>query len=316
MEAVMLRGVWVPLVTPFKDGSVDLVSYRHLIKYYMDCGVAGLFPLGTTGEAPTLDESEMDATVAATVEIVAGRVPVFVGIGGNATRKVIKTVERLSRFEFSGIVSVCPYYNRPTQDGMRQHFSAIADATERQILIYNIPYRTSVNLANDTLLRLAERKNIVGVKDSSGSIAQSLELLAIRPSSFSVLTGEDALYFAMLCNGADGGILAAAHLSTERFVEITRLIAANDLHAGRAIWAPLQRVIPKLFQEANPMPIKYCLWRQGLIASPECRLPLSSISDVLAQGLDQWLEKEDQHSRARLPPANQFGQTAKLSMAK
>ena len=312
----MLRGVWVPLVTPFKDGSVDLVSYRHLIRHYMDCGVAGLVPLGTTGEAPTLDEAEMDASVAATVEIVAGRVPVFVGIGGNATRKVIKTVERLSRFEFSGIVSVCPYYNRPTQDGMRQHFSAIADATERQILIYNIPYRTSINLANDTLLRLAERKNIVGVKDCSGSIAQSLELLAIRPSSFSVLTGEDALYFAMLCNGADGGILAAAHLATKQFVEIAGLIAANDLHAARAIWAPLQRVIPKLFQEANPIPIKYCLWRQGLIASPECRLPLSSISDVLAQGLDQWLDKEDQHSRAQLPRADQFGRTAKLSMAK
>ena len=312
----MLSGVWVPLVTPFKDGSVDFVSYRHLIRHYIDCGVAGLFPLGTTGEAPTLDEAEMDASVAVTVEMVAGRVPVFVGIGGNATRKVIKTVERLSRFEFSGIVSVCPYYNRPTQDGMRQHFSAIADATERRILIYNIPYRTSVNLANDTLLRLAERKNIVGVKDSSGSITQSLELLAIRPSSFSVLTGEDALYFAMLCNGADGGILAAAHLATERFIEIGRLIAANDLHAARAIWAPLQRVIPKLFQEANPMPIKYCLWRQGLIASPECRLPLSSISNVLAQELDQWLEKEDQHSRAQLPCANQFGQTAKLSMAK
>jgi len=312
----MLRGVWVPLVTPFKDGSVDLVSYRHLIRHYMDCGVAGLVPLGTTGEAPTLDEAEMDASVAATVEIVAGRVPVFVGIGGNATRKVIKTVERLSRFEFSGIVSVCPYYNRPTQDGMRQHFSAIADATERQILIYNIPYRTSINLANDTLLRLAERKNIVGVKDCSGSIAQSLELLSIRPSSFSVLTGEDALYFAMLCNGADGGILAAAHLATKQFVEIAGLIAANDLHAARAIWAPLQRVIPKLFQEANPIPIKYCLWRQGLIASPECRLPLSSISDVLAQGLDQWLDKEDQHSRAQLPRADQFGRTAKLSMAK
>jgi 4-hydroxy-tetrahydrodipicolinate synthase len=311
MEAVMLSGVWVPLVTPFKDGSVDLVSYRHLINHYMNCGVAGLFPLGTTGEAPTLDEAEMDAIVAATVEIVAGRVPVFVGIGGNATRKVIKTVERLSRFEFPGIVSVCPYYNRPTQDGMRQHFSAIADATERQILIYNIPYRTSVNLTNDTLLRLAEQRNIVGVKDSSGSIAQSLELLAIRPSSFSVLTGEDALYFAMLCNGADGGILASGHLATKRFVEIARLIATNDLHAARPIWAPLQRVIPKLFQEANPMPIKYCLWRQGLIASPECRLPLSSISDVLAQGLDQWLEKEGQHSRA-----NQFGQAAKLSMAK
>ena len=287
----MISGVWIPLVTPFKDGQVDLASYRRLIEHYLASGVAGLFPLGTTGEAPTLDADEADAVVEATVETVAGRVPVFVGIGGNATHRVIKTIDRLSRFEFPGIVSVCPYYNRPTQGGLLQHFAALSDATDRQILIYNIPYRTSVNLANDTLLRLAGRRNIVGVKDSSGSIAQSLELLAMKPTGFSVLTGEDALYFTMMCNGADGGILAAAHLATERFVEIGRLITANDHVAARRVWSSLQGLVSKLFQEANPMPIKHCLWRQGLIASPECRLPLSSISEGLAQELDHWLAR-------------------------
>lgn len=286
----MISGVWLPLVTPFRDGQVDLESYRRLIEQYLARGVTGLFPLGTTGEAPTLDEEEMDAVVEATIETVADRVPVFVGIGGNATRKVIKTIDRLGRFEFPGIVSVCPYYNRPTQDGLLQHFAALSDATDRQILIYNIPYRTSVNLANDTLLRLSERPNIVGVKDSSGSIAQSLELLARKPPDFSVLTGDDALYFTMICNGADGGILAAAHLATEQFVEISHLVTANDHVAARTIWSSLQGFIPKLFQEANPMPIKYCLWRQGLIRSPECRLPLSSISEGLAGELDHWIE--------------------------
>jgi 4-hydroxy-tetrahydrodipicolinate synthase len=231
----------------------------------------------------------VDEIVASTVEVAAGRLPVFAGIGGNDTRKVIKTLRRLERFDFAGLVSVCPYYSRPSQDGMRQHFSVIADATDRQIVIYNIPYRTSVNLANETLLRLAELSNIVGVKDSSGSIAQSLELLACKPAGFSVLTGEDGLYFTMLCNGANGGILAAAHLATEQFVEVGRLIEANDLVGARAIWSSLRRFIPKLFQEANPMPIKHCLWRLGLIASPECRLPLSSISDGLAKELDGWL---------------------------
>ena len=287
----MLAGVWIPLITPFKDGRVDLASYRRLIEYYLACDVAGLFPLGTTGEAPTLDDNEVDEIVATTVEIVAGRLPVFVGLGGNDTRKVIKTIKRLERLDFTGIVSVCPYYNRPTQDGMQQHFSAIADATDRQILIYNVPYRTSVNLGNDTLLRLAARRNIVGVKDSSGTIAQSLELLASKPTDFAVLTGEDALYFTMMCNGADGGILASAHLSTQRFVDIARLVKANDHVAARAIWRSLQGFIPKLFQEANPMPIKYCLWRQGLLTSPECRLPLSSISNELVQEIDPWLEK-------------------------
>jgi 4-hydroxy-tetrahydrodipicolinate synthase len=156
----MISGVWVPLVTPFMDGQIDLESYRRLIEHYLTRGVTGLFPLGTTGEAPTLDEEEADTVVAATVETVAGRAPVFVGIGGNATRKVVKTIDRLGRFEFPGIVSVCPYYDRPTQDGLLQHFAALSDATDRQILIYNISYRTSVNLSNDTLLRLAERRNI------------------------------------------------------------------------------------------------------------------------------------------------------------
>jgi 4-hydroxy-tetrahydrodipicolinate synthase len=281
----------MPLITPFKDGHLDLASYRRLLEHYIVCGVAGLFPLGTTGEAPTLDDHEVDEIVTTTIEIAGGRLPVFVGIGGNDTRKVIKTIRRLDRLDFAGIVSVCPYYSRPTQDGMQQHFSAIADATDRQILIYNVPYRTSVNLANETLLHLAERHNIVGVKDSSGNIAQSLALLASKPNDFSVLTGDDALYFTMMCNGADGGILASAHLATERFVEIARLVTANDHVAARAIWSSLQGFIPKLFQEANPMPIKHCLWRLGLLASPECRLPLSSISDRLAQEIDRWLEQ-------------------------
>lgn len=285
----MVAGVWVPLVTPFKDGAVDLASYRRLIEHYIGKGASALFPLGTTGEAPTLSDDEEDAIVAETVDVAAGRVPVFVGIGSNATAKVIKTIKRLERFAFKGIVSVCPYYNRPTQAGMHAHFKAIAEATARQILIYNIPYRTSVNLTNETLLRLAELPNIVGVKDSSGSMAQSLELIASRPAGFSVLTGEDGLFFSQLCSGADGGILASAHLATERFVEIARRVAANDHQGARAIWQPLQRIIPRLFEEANPIPLKHCLWRQGLIASPECRLPLTSVSDGLGRALDRML---------------------------
>lgn len=285
----MITGVWVPLVTPFKDGAVDFASYRRLIEHYIGKGVSGLFPLGTTGEAPTIDDDEEDAIVAETVDAVAGRVPVFVGIGGNATAKVIKTIKRLDRLAFSGIVSVCPYYNQPTQAGMYEHFTAIAEATERQVLIYNIPYRTSVNLTNETLLRLAELPNIVGVKDSSGSIAQSLDLMASRTAGFSVLTGEDALFFPQLCSGADGGILASAHVATDRFVNIAQHVAANDHLGARAIWQPLQRFIPRLFEEANPMPIKHCLWRQGLIASPECRLPLTSVSVELGRILDRML---------------------------
>ena len=174
----------------------------------------------------------------------------------------------------------------PSQDGLIAHFRTIAAETDRCVLIYNIPYRTAVNLSNDSMLELAQVPNIVGAKDSSGSIAQSLDLLQRKPADFSVLTGEDALHFTMMANGAEGGILAASHLMTQGFVDVTRAFQRGDLAAARAAWAPLASLVPLLFAEANPMPIKYCLWRQGLIASPECRLPLTKISDGLARQLD------------------------------
>jgi 4-hydroxy-tetrahydrodipicolinate synthase len=154
-------------------------------------------------------------------------------------------------------------------------------------LIYNIPYRTGINLANDTLLRLAEQhRNIVGVKDSSGSLTQSLDLLRRRPQGFAVLTGEDASFYTMLAHGADGGILAAAHLATREFIAVFEAMRANDHHRARLEWSRLEPLAPLLFQEANPMPVKYCLWRQGLLRSPECRLPLTRISAELAGTLD------------------------------
>lgn len=285
-----LSGVWLPIVTPFHDGAVDLVSYEKLIEHYIAAGISGIFPLGTTGESPTLDDDECEALVERTLRIVADRVPVFVGIGSNSTAKTLKTLHWLDRHDFAGIVSIVPYYNRPSQDGMREHFRQIAAATDRQIVIYNIPYRTGVNLANDTLIELAERANIVGVKDSSGNLAQSLELLRRRPPGFSVMTGEDDYYYTMLAHGGDGGILASAHLETGAFVSIYERMRANDHRGARRIWSGLEILVPLLFREANPMPIKYCLWRQGLLRSPECRLPLTRISPELAAELDRALE--------------------------
>ena len=293
-----ISGIWLPIVTPFRDGAVDLASYERLLEHYLARGVRGVFPLGTTGESPTLDDDEMEAVVDHTAQVVAGRVPIFVGIGGNATAKVVKAVRRFERYDFAGIVSVCPYYNRPGQDGLREHFTRIAEATGREILIYNIPYRTSVNLDNDTLLRLAELPNIVGVKDSSGSLAQSLDLLRRRPRGFAVLTGDDTQLYTALAHGGDGGILASAHLDTERFVAVHERMAANDHRAARATWAHLEPLVPLLFAEANPMPIKHCLWRQGLIASPECRLPLTRVSRALADRLDACLAADDPRAAA------------------
>ena len=286
MSNARIRGVVAAVATPVQeDGSPDTARATKLARFLLDNGCDGLNVLGTTGEAPALDDSEFERVVEVTLER-AGNVPVFVGLGGNATRKVVRSLELLSRYPFAGIVSVGPYYNRPGQDGLVAHFRAVAAATDRPVLIYNIPYRTAVNLSNESMLELAEVPNIAGCKDSSGSIAQSLDLLARRPGDFAVLTGEDALYFTMLANGADGGILAASHLLTDRFLAVRDAFARNDVEAARRAWAPLASLVPLLFTEANPMPIKYCLWRQGLIASPECRLPLTRISDALATRLD------------------------------
>ena len=280
-------GVWLPVVTPFKAGEIDYAGYERLVDHYVRAGVSGVIPLGTTGESPTIDEAETEALVERTVATVAGRVPILIGVGGNDTRKVVKAVKRLQKHAVQGILSVCPYYNRPSQDGMREHFTRVAEATDRPILIYNIPYRTGVNLANETLLALAEVPNIAGVKDSSGIIAQSLDLLRQRPPGFAVLTGEDAFFYTMLAHGGDGGILASAHVETATFLSVYERMVANDHQGALKAWSRLEPMVPLLFKEPNPVPIKHCLWRQGLIASAECRLPLTRVSGALAKDLDR-----------------------------
>jgi len=280
-------GVWLPIITPFKDGEIDYAGYERLVDHYVRAGISGVIPLGTTGESPTIDEAETEALVEQTVATVAGRVPILVGVGGNDTRKVVKAVKRLQKHAVQGILSVCPYYNRPSQDGMREHFIRVAEATDRPILIYNIPYRTGVNLANETLLALAEVPNIAGVKDSSGIIAQSLDLLRQRAPGFAVLTGEDAFFYTMLAHGGDGGILASAHVETATFLSVYERMVANDHQGALKAWSRLEPMVPLLFKEPNPVPIKHCLWRQRLIASAECRLPLTRVSDALAKDLDR-----------------------------
>src|SRR5262249_1247683 len=195
-----ISGIWLPLVTPFVDGRVDLASYERLLEHYLEAGVSGFFPLGTTGESPTLAEDEMDAIGERTLAVVAGRAPVFVGNGGNPTGKGGETLARPHRQPLAGNRSGVPCSNRPGPDGLREHFTRIAAATDRPILIYNIPYRTSVNLANDTLLELAQRPNIVGVKDSCGNLGQSVDLLRRRPHGFAVMTGDDPWLYTILAH--------------------------------------------------------------------------------------------------------------------
>lgn len=286
LEPTPISGVWLPIITPFLDGEVDFESYERLLGFYLNQGITGIIPLGTTGESPTIEPYEAEAILDLTLEVVDWRIPVYVGIGGNSTQKVTQFIQRLGRFGFDGILSVCPYYNRPAEDGIREHFRRVADCTDRPILIYNIPYRTGVNLSNDSILELSEVSNIVGVKDCCASLPQTIDLLRRKPADFAVMTGEDALFYTTLALGGEGGILSSAHVRPEIFVEVFKRMADNDHQHARALWSCVESATRLLFREPNPMPIKHWLWKCGLIRSPECRLPLTKITPALAKQID------------------------------
>ena len=283
-------GVWLPLITPFRDDRIDAASLRRLIRHFADKPIDGLVVGATTGEGLTLDEAEFEQLVmtAATAQHDCGlRVPLYLGVCGSDTRKLAKWLARTAPWPLDGYLIACPYYTRPSQAGLLLHFAALAEATARPIMLYNIPYRTGVNLGNETMLRLAERSNIVGVKDCCGDTLQSVELLRKRPRGFAVLTGEDALFYGALVRGSDGGILASAHVHTDAFARVRERLTAGDRLRASAEWRQLAEIPRLLFSEPSPAPLKHWLWRAGLIASPELRLPMTPVGSALAAELDR-----------------------------
>jgi 4-hydroxy-tetrahydrodipicolinate synthase len=275
-------GVWLPLVTPFKDGRLDETSLTRLVRHYTAEPVDGLILAATTGEGLTLDETETERLVAVAAAARDRALPMFLGLCGADTRKVAAALGRTASWPIDGYLITCPYYVRPPQEGLYRHFAALAGATQKPVVVYNIPYRTGVNLANATLLRLAEFPNIVGVKDCCAEQMQTFDLLRARPPGFAVLTGEDALFFGAIAHGADGGILAAAHVETARFAAVRDAFMAGRREEALREWHDLVDLARLLFAEPNPAPIKHWLWRAGLIDSPELRLPMTQISEALA----------------------------------
>ena len=282
----MVQGLWLPLVTPFRDGVLDETSLRRMVRHYRTQPVDGFILAATTGEGLTIDEDETERLVAVAATELAGQRPVYLGVSGSDTRKVAKALACSEPWPVDGYLIACPYYTRPSQEGLYRHFAALADATERPILVYNIPYRTGVNMSNDTLLRLAELPNIAGVKDCCADAAQSFDLMRARPAGFSVMTGEDGWFYPALTQGADGGVTASAHIDTARFAAIRDLLLAGDRPAALNAWRALADLPRLLFAEPSPAPIKHWLWRIGLIDSPEMRLPMTQISDALAARID------------------------------
>lgn len=282
-----LKGIWLPIITPFKNGKIDYVSYKRLIDFYSSKGIAGIIPNGTTGESPTIEDYEFEELIDKTLEFNNKNLPIYFGLGGNNTNKVINKLKIVEKYSVDGILSVSPYYSKPDQNGISEHFKAIANATDKNIIVYNVPHRTGRNIENTTLFELSQIKNIVGVKDSCGDIMQSMDLIFNSPDDFSILTGEDHMFYATTSLGGDGGILAACHLKTEDFVSIFNNIQNNDQKAALKTWKNIEKMIPLLFKESNPMPLKYILNKLDLIDTSELRLPLTGISNNLKRELDK-----------------------------
>jgi 4-hydroxy-tetrahydrodipicolinate synthase len=292
-----LHGLWLPLITPFRHGELDDTSLRRLVRHYTALPLNGMILAATTGESLTLTPAETERLVR-TVRDEAGKIrnlPLLLGLSGSNTRAILDMLERTAAWPIDGYLISSPYYSRPSQQGMRLHFEALADRARHPVMLYNIPYRTGVNLGNAAMLQLADHPNIFGLKDCCADRNQSLELLRRRPQNFAVLTGEDAQCHEALVDGADGAILASAHLETETFAQICRLQAAGERDAALARWQSIADLTRLLFAEPSPAPIKYWLWRNGLIDSAELRLPMTEVSIEFAARLDLEIER-----RARL----------------
>ncbi|MCA1527650.1 4-hydroxy-tetrahydrodipicolinate synthase family protein [Bradyrhizobium yuanmingense] len=289
-----LHGLWLPLVTPFQDGALDERSLRRLTRHYGAHGIDGLILGATSGEGMTLRAAELERLVAVVREemATAGRnLPICLGLSGADTSRLQERLDETADWPIDGYLIASPYYVRPSQRGLLAHFEALADHAAWPIALYNIPYRCAVNISNQTMLRLAEHKNIVGLKDCGASREQSIALLRDRPKGFRVLTGEDANYFEALSDGADGGIVLSAHVETATFAAIYSEHKRGNHDAALARWHEIAELTRLLFAEPSPAPAKYWLWRSGLIDSPEVRLPMVEVSSELAATIDREIER-------------------------
>jgi 4-hydroxy-tetrahydrodipicolinate synthase len=284
-----LQGLWLPLVTPFRDGEIDSPSLQRLVRHYAAGPIDGLILAATSGEGLLLSSSELERLVdlVRTALDGAGRqLPICLGLAGASTARMCEAIDETAAWPIDGYLISSPYYLRPSQRGLHQHFTALADHASWPVVLYNIPYRSAVGLTNETLLKLAEHPNIVGMKDCCADRAQTIELLRHRPAGFRVLTGEDAQYHDALSDGADGAILLSAHVETEGFAAVRREHAAGNPDAALAAWQRVNELTRLLFVEPSPAPAKYWLWRLGLIDSAEVRSPMVAVSDTLAARLD------------------------------
>lgn len=272
--ALDLRGCGTALVTPFrKDGSVDEEALHRLIEFQLREGIDFLVPCGTTGETPTLEHGEYMGIIRVVVQAVAGKVPVIAGVGGNNTKKVAELAQEVQGLGVQGILSVAPYYNKPTQEGLYQHFQAIAESTDLPVILYNVPGRTSSNIEPATVARLAKISNIIGIKEASGSITQQMEVLNAVEPGFKVLSGDDAFTFPLMALGGVGVISVVSNEIPASMTKLTHLLLEGKYEEARKLNAQLLPLMQVNFLETNPIPVKAALAMMGMIEEVY-RLPL------------------------------------------
>ena len=286
----MFTGCGTALVTPFRpDRSLDEVALRALVKRQIDAGVDFLVPCGTTGESPTLTHEEHLRVIEITVQESRGRIPVLAGAGGYDTAKAIRFISELKTIGASGILSVTPYYNKPTQEGLYQHFRAIAESTSLPIILYSVQSRTAVNIEPATVARLSEIENIAGIKEASGSISQMASILARLPESFLVLSGDDAVTLPLIALGGRGVISVVSNQIPAEFGQLTRAALNGDFARARGLQRKFQALMEINFVETSPGPVKFAMARMGLL-EPVWRLPMVPPQLVSQQKIETVLE--------------------------
>ncbi len=287
-----LRGTGVAIVTPFKqDESVDFDALGKVIDFIISNGIEYIVSLGTTGETPTLDKQEKLDIVNYTFEKVSGRVPVVVGIGGNNTKAVAKEVQTFPLDKAAAVLSAAPYYNKPSQEGIFQHYKAIAAASPKPIIMYNVPGRTGRNMEASTTIKLAnEVANIAGIKEAGNSIPQCMQLLRDRPEHFLIVSGDDDLVLPELAAGIDGVISVAANCFPKNFSDMVRAGLAQDFTKANQLNYPLIEAYNLLFAENNPAGVKAFLYELGLIKNV-LRLPVVPLSNGIHQSVKAYLKK-------------------------
>jgi 4-hydroxy-tetrahydrodipicolinate synthase len=285
------QGTGTAMITPFRDdGSIDEKALRRFVDFQIDGGVDMLLPCGTTGEGATLDADETDRVLQIVIEQSQGRVPVIVGAGSNSTAKAVQATKRAKKLGANGVLSVGPYYNKPTQQGYYEHFKAIAEAENIPIIAYNVPGRTSGNIEAKTMLRLAEITNIVAVKEASGNLSQIMEIIKDAPGQFRVLSGDDAMALPIVMLGGDGIVSVVSNEAPAVMSAMIDAALQSDITKARELHYKLLALMNINFIESNPIPVKAALAMMGLIGE-NYRLPLVRMSppsrDKLAHVLEQ-----------------------------